>query len=144
MNSGDWGYGNGTGFSCPSWTLSNPQYIGLSKPSGIWISNLAGIKELIGTYGLFIKSTDGNKGHSGDLSVSQGGLKLSRGIYRISYNYTTRTNAVHAPVTHVVNLIRGTVTNKVGEATAEYDDRTTYKFAEWHVEIGEEGGRLRL
>ena len=138
LNSGDWGYGNGTGFSCPSWTLSNPQYIGLSKPSGIWISNLAGIKELIGTYGLYMKSTNGDKGRSGDLSVSQGGLKLSRGIYRISYNYTTRTNAVHAPVTHVMNLIRGTVTNKVGEVTAEYDDCTTYKFAEWHIEIGEE------
>ena len=137
-NSGNWGYGNGAGFSCPSWTLSNPQYIGLSKPSGIWISNLAGIKELIGTYGIFMKSTNGDKGRSGDLSVLQGGLKLSRGIYRISYNYTTRTNAVHAPVTHVVNLIRGTVTNKVGEVTAIYDDRTTYKFVEWHVEIGEE------
>ena len=138
LNSGNWGYGNGNGFSCPSWTLSNPAYIGLSKSSGVWISNLPQINELIGTYGLYMKSTDGSKGHSGDLSVSQGGLMLSQGLYRISYNYTTRTNAMHAPVTHVVNLIHGNVTNKVGEATVEYEDRTMYKFAEWHVEIGEE------
>ena len=131
----DWNYASAAGFVCPEWTMSNQSYMGLSGPkTGIWISDREQINNLMGAYGFFMK-TWGSK--SGDLALEQGGLTLSRGRYRIAYNYTTRANANHAPATHVVNLVHDGIATKIGEATVLYDEFKQYKSAEWFFEIGE-------
>ena len=138
-NKKDWNYASASGFNCPEWTMSNPSYMGLSGPAtGLWISNQTQINEIMGAYGFFMKTTDTDgKGHSGDLSLEQSGLPLTRGRYRISYNYTTRADVNHAPATHSVNLVRGGVSKRVGEITVQYAERTKYNYAEWFFEIGE-------
>ncbi len=135
----DWNYAKASGFNCPDWTMSNTSYMGLSGPAtGLWISNQTQINEIMGAYGFFMKTTDTDgKGHSGDLSLEQSGLPLTRGRYRISYNYTTRADVNHAPATHSVNLVRGGVSKRVGEITVQYAERTKYNYAEWFFEIGE-------
>lgn len=138
-NNKDWNYASASGFNCPEWTKSNPSYMGLSGPAtGLWISNQTQINAIMGAYGFFMKSADTDgKGHSGDLSLEQSGLPLTRGRYRISYNYTTRADVNHAPATHSVNLVRGGVSKRVGEITVQYAERTKYNYAEWFFEIGE-------
>lgn len=132
----DWNYASAAGFVCPEWTMSNQSYMGLSGPkTGIWISDREQINNLMGAYGFFMK-TWGSK--SGDLALEQGGLTLSRGRYRIAYNYTTRANANHAPATHVVNLVHDGIATKIGEATVLYDEFKQYKSAEWFADISEE------
>ena len=133
-NSGNWNYATASGFNLPNWNISNTACMGLSKASGIWVAS--GLD--VGTYAFYMRTSDtDNKGHTGDITLEQGGLALSRGRYRIAYAYATRKNATHYPVTNHCNVVKGNVTNELGVTVATSAEQTSLASAEWFFEIGE-------
>ena len=133
-NSGNWNYATASGFNLPNWNISNTACMGLSKASGIWVAS--GLD--VGTYAFYMRTSDtDNKGHTGDITLEQGGLALSRGRYRIAYAYATRKNAAHYPVTNRCNIVNGNVTNELGVTVATSAEQTSLASAEWFFEIGE-------
>ncbi|MBO4287845.1 MAG: hypothetical protein J5985_06740 [Kiritimatiellae bacterium] len=134
-NSGNWNYASASGFNLPDWDISNNSCMGLSKASGVWVAS--GIN--VGKYAFYMRTSDtDNKGHTGDITLEQGGLGLTRGRWRIAYDYATRKNAAHYPVTNRCNIVKGNIVREVGVTVATSAQQNAFASAEWFFEIGED------
>jgi len=133
-NSGNWNYASASGFNLPGWNISNNSCMGLSKASGVWVAS--GLD--VGTYAFYMRTSDTDaKGHTGDITLEQEGLVLTRGRWRVAYDYATRKNATHYPVTNHCNIVKGDVVTEIGFTVAKAAQQTAFASAEWFFEIGE-------
>ncbi|MBO7683706.1 MAG: hypothetical protein J6T51_03165 [Kiritimatiellae bacterium] len=133
-NSGNWNYASASGFNLPGWNISNNSCMGLSKASGVWVAS--GLD--VGTYAFYMRTSDTDgKGHTGDITLEQEGLVLTRGRWRVAYDYATRKNATHYPVTNHCNIVKGDVVTEIGFTVAKAAQQTAFASAEWFFDIGE-------